>query len=784
MKIFKSRHVSVVFWILLIFILAFILLPIAGEAQRPSSWVPAGTTVFYERDGTTITTYKDGVKVTSKPDGTNVIEYPDGARLTEYPTGGHTIFYGGSPLRAEEVLKREELRKEALAKMKALEMGGGSVFKGTVTNKVTGKPVEESTVTLINTEKPNEPPRHVKTTPQGTYEIPNLTPGTYTAIAKGKCHEKVVKNVVVGPGTNNVDFQAENKPLQVVIRHDMWNKEDSITGVGDEYLRNLKKFAAAKLYSEKGINPDDIDWDKTKIARRMYKTGDDFVDVDVYFKNNTQGASGPTSPCVDNIPTRTTETPSRTTTQTPRGFVETNIPREGKADAASGPNDPLYNSKGAWGQGYDDQWALKRIVFTPKEDKNSAWNLAGPADAPVIVAVIDTGIDMTHPELAGKLWRNDKEIPGNGIDDDKNGYKDDVHGWNFIDNNNDLTDLNGHGTVNAGIIAASINNGMGIAGINPNVRIMALKALDYDLKGGSIETGRAILYAVNNGAKVINISIGGREYSRFEEMAIDYAHEKGVVVVVAAGNEGVETKDAYPAGLKNVITVASTDSEDRRTNFSNWGRGISIAAPGVDVLSLRAKSTDMLLLSGPKDYKPGFAFVGKDNNYYRATGTSFSAPLVSGVVSLLLSHNPKLTGEQVKRMILNSADDIEMPGWDQYTGYGLLNARKALQAEPDYYTDVRINRIATAKRSGKVVIEVYGTAESSDFEAAWVEAGFGEKPGEWKKAGETIEKGVKEGLITEVKPEVFTKRGQWSLRLMVKTKRHGVKEAWGRININ
>ncbi|MEW6334959.1 MAG: S8 family serine peptidase, partial [Thermodesulfobacteriota bacterium] len=484
-------------------------------------------------------------------------------------------------------------------------------------------------------------------------------------------------------------------------------------------------------------------------------------------------------------PTKTTETPGKTiTTETPGGFVEINKPRGGKAGPSSGPDDPLYHSKGTWGQSYDDQWGLKRIGFTPKEDTNSAWNLVGSANAPVIVAVIDTGIDAAHPELAGKLWMNHREIPGNGKDDDNNGYIDDVYGWNFIDNNNNLTDLNGHGTVNAGIIAAAANNGIGIAGINPNVRIMPLKALDFDINGGSIETARAILYAVDHGARVINVSIGGSQYSRFEEMAINYANEKGVVVVVAAGNEGAETEEAFPAGLKNVITVAATDSNNRRTNFSNWGKGISIAAPGVDILSLRARGTDILLISGPKDYKPGFAFVGNDNNYYRATGTSFSAPLVSGVASLLLSRNPKLTGEQVKRMILNSADDIEMPGWDQYTGYGLLNAGKALKADPDYYTDARISRIAPVRKNGKMVIGVYGTAESSDFEEAWVEAGFGEKPEEWEKAGETIEKEVKEGLIAEVTPGVFTKRGQWSLRLMVKTKSHGIKEAWGRIKIN
>lgn len=463
---------------------------------------------------------------------------------------------------------------------------------------------------------------------------------------------------------------------------------------------------------------------------------------------------------------------------------EFEIPLEGQAPTIPNPDDPLYNSSRSWGQEYDDQWALKRIGFTPAGEKDSAWNISKSASAPVITAVIDSGCDRSHPELTGSLWVNENEIPGNGKDDDKNGFTDDIYGWNFVNNNNDITDYNGHGTVNAGLIAASINNHTGIAGINSHAIIMPLKALDFELKGGSIDLCKAIFYAVDNGARVINISIGGKKLSRAVQLAIAYAHQKGVVVVAAAGNGSLDTSDYTPAGLKYVITVSSTDTSDQRTGFSNWGQGVDIAAPGVDILSLRARGTDLLVLSGTEDYKPGTAVVGKDRNYYRVSGTSFSAPLVSGVASLLFSHNPRLTAIQVQRMILSSAEDIGIPGWDQYTGYGILNARKALQADPDYFTVSRVTRITPVKKDGKIVIHIHGTAASTDFKEAWVELGFGERPGKWKQVGEKLKKQVILGQVGEIKAKDFTKPGKWSLRLMVKTSMHGIREARGSLDIN
>jgi hypothetical protein len=427
------------------------------------------------------------------------------------------------------------------------------------------------------------------------------------------------------------------------------------------------------------------------------------------------------------------------------------------------PNDPLFRSRGSWGQGYFDQWGLRRIGFSPTTVKESLW----PKKAkPVIVAVIDTGIDRSHPEITASVWQNEKEVPGNGIDDDKNGYIDDVYGWNFVDNNNDIRDINGHGTITAGIIAALTNNGSGIAGVNPFAKIMTVKAMEWDGRGWAFDIAKAIIYAVNNGARVINVSIGGKRLNRMELLAVGYARRKGAIVVAAAGNEGVNTKEFSPAGLPGVVTVAATGPDDKRVGYSGWGAAVDIAAPGVDILSLRAKRTDLLKFE-KKNYKPGTAFVGEDKDYYRVTGTSFSAPFVTGVASLILSKDPELSGMQVTRMILHSARDIDVPGWDQFTGYGLLDAEAALKADPDFYVLSRIFKVGGIKKEGKFFIEVSGRAMANSFKRAWIEAGKGNKPAEWIKVSDDITAPVNRGQIALIPPIHFRGAKEWTLRLVV-----------------
>ncbi|WP_414753515.1 S8 family serine peptidase [Anabaena sp. CCY 9910] len=253
----------------------------------------------------------------------------------------------------------------------------------------------------------------------------------------------------------------------------------------------------------------------------------------------------------------------------------------------------------------------------------------------VIVAVIDTGVDTNHEDLRNNIWTNSKEIAGNGIDDDGNGYVDDVHGWNFNDNNNNTLDNNGHGTHVSGIIAGG-NNGFGVTGVAYNSQIMAVKVLDESGSGSYSAIANGIYYAVDNGAKVINLSLGGNSSSRTLKSAIEYASSKGAIVVMAAGNDGESTPD-YPARYANQtgIAVGAVDANKNLTNFSNRSGNTTMAyvtAPGQSVYS-----------SVP------------NNQYANYSGTSMATPYVAGVVALMLSANPNLTETQVRDIITSTA---------------------------------------------------------------------------------------------------------------------------------
>ena len=433
------------------------------------------------------------------------------------------------------------------------------------------------------------------------------------------------------------------------------------------------------------------------------------------------------------------------------------------------PNDPYLYSTGSWGQDYLDQWAHHKIGLLPMGAGKSAWDIETGERNPVVVAFVDSGIDYLHPEIAKKnIWINEKEKPGNGIDDDKNGFIDDVMGWNFIEENNTPWDNDGHGTFTAGIVAALSNNGAGIAGINRGVKIMPLRALNFAGRGGSSHIIAAVIYAVNNGARVINISIEQLETQKSIALqkVIDYAYKKGVVVVVASGNQARDTATISPSGLNHVITVAATDTKDKRMGFSNWGKYVRIAAPGEEILSLRARRSDFLLMAGSKHYQAGKAFLGSDAQFYRATGTSFAAPFVTGAASLLLAKNPKLTPEQVERMLLMSADDVESPGWDQLTGYGRLNARKALEADPAYYLYAELHSAGPAKEGNRVVLQAAGTAMGSHWGSYYLEVGQGDNPTSWRRAGKLAGGQVQDGTLGALAFQDFGATGKWTVRLV------------------
>ncbi|MGZ3769892.1 MAG: S8 family peptidase [Bdellovibrio sp.] len=287
-------------------------------------------------------------------------------------------------------------------------------------------------------------------------------------------------------------------------------------------------------------------------------------------------------------------------------------------------------------------WGLK------KSDAARAWSVTrGSRD--VIVAVIDTGIDIKHEDLASNLWKNPgetgKDAKGNdkatnGIDDDGNGFVDDVYGWNFVSNNNKLDDNHGHGTHIAGIIGAEAGNGKGISGISPLVSLMILKYYDPKVAGTDNlkNTVAAIKYAVKMGANIINYSGGGTEFSQEEHDAIVEAEKKGILFVAAAGNERSNSDQHryYPAdyGLRNIISVTAIDPSTQVLASSNYGtETVDIAAPGQNILSCL----------------PG-------NSYGYMTGTSQATAFVTGAGVLVIAHNESFKAEDIKKYILSTGD--------------------------------------------------------------------------------------------------------------------------------
>ncbi|NES99516.1 MAG: S8 family serine peptidase [Sphaerospermopsis sp. SIO1G1] len=259
----------------------------------------------------------------------------------------------------------------------------------------------------------------------------------------------------------------------------------------------------------------------------------------------------------------------------------------------------------------------------------------------VIVAVLDTGVDYNHNDLNSNIWINTKEIAGNGIDDDGNGFIDDIRGWNFDSNNNNVLDDNGHGTHVSGTIAAK-NDGNGVTGIAYNSQIMAIKVLDESGSGSYLSIANGIRYAVDNGANVINLSLGGNNGNSTLKSAIEYANNNNVIVVMAAGNEGA-SQPSYPARYADNfgLAVGAVNQNTQLTDFSN-----------------RAGSQEIKYVTAPGD---DIYSTIPDNKYANYSGTSMATPHVAGVAALMLSANPNLTATQVRDIIINTADNSTNP---------------------------------------------------------------------------------------------------------------------------
>jgi subtilisin family serine protease len=445
------------------------------------------------------------------------------------------------------------------------------------------------------------------------------------------------------------------------------------------------------------------------------------------------------------------------------------------------PTNHYFMSEGSWGQKRPDQWALPHIGFDTSPD--SAWRLVKRDAKPVVVAVIDTGLDWNHRNIASEnLWTNPKETAGNDLDDDKNGYVDDVMGWDFLDHDNKPWDYDGHGTFVAGLIAGSWNDKEGMAGINPLARLMILKAVNNFGHTRASYIAQAIAYAADNGARVINLSLGGREISAVEQAAIDYAYAKNVVMVVAAGNEGIDTSKFGIAASDKVLTVAATGFDDQKAVFSNWGK-VSVAAPGLDILSLRARRTDVLFGIEGSKYTAGTAYVGADKRYYHASGTSFSAPLVAGLASLMIAKDPSLTNVQVMNIIKSTARDVGTPGVDQFTGYGVIDAKAALKAPKDYYLLAGIDRVEVIKKGQTQAVRVFGQASANEFKSARIEIGAGENPTSWKAAGTIAKSSGPNVALGDIPAAAFSGATVWQIRVVVTHGKGAVREARYRINL-
>ncbi len=307
--------------------------------------------------------------------------------------------------------------------------------------------------------------------------------------------------------------------------------------------------------------------------------------------------------------------------------------------------------------GLSNQWAPQKI------DAPSAWAIT-TGDPAVIIAVVDSGVDYRHSELAPNIWVNSGEVADNGLDDDGNGYIDDVKGWDFINGDADPFDDYRHGTHVAGSAAAVENeNPEGLVGICPSCTLMPVKVLDAGGSGPLDVVANGITYAADNGARVINLSLGATVGSATLEQAVNYAWGQGAVVVAGAGNNGAEML-FYPAAYANAIAVASTNADDYHSCFSNYGSGfIDVAAPGESIYSTL-----------PQDE------LGNDT-YGMGFGTSMSTPHVSGLAGLLFSQLLTRTNTVVRNLIESTTVDLGPSGTDAYFGTGRINAARALAGE-------------------------------------------------------------------------------------------------------
>ncbi len=361
------------------------------------------------------------------------------------------------------------------------------------------------------------------------------------------------------------------------------------------------------------------------------------------------------------------------------------------------------------------QWGMHKI------DIEGAWQKT-TGDSSIVIGLIDTGIDFENDELQGRFFINSGEIGidangndkrFNGIDDDGNGFTDDYRGWNFITSseflvgNNNPQDDQGHGTIVAGVIGAKTDNNLGIAGVNPVSKILIAKAFDENGYGKEEDVVSAMLYLANNGANLINMSFGDYTYSQVMHDIVNYVASRGVILIGSAGNSSSPSPH-YPSAFEQVISIGASDENDELANFSNYGNSLDLLAPGTNILSL-----------------------GQNNTFVSASGTSLSAPFVTGVVSLILSLRPNLNYEEVRQILRTTANDVYDEGYDIYSGAGILNAKKAVEAA--FNSEISINSPGEDEWFSSENIIISATVLSPFFTSFSVFLGVGNNPQSWEQ---------------------------------------------------
>lgn len=405
------------------------------------------------------------------------------------------------------------------------------------------------------------------------------------------------------------------------------------------------------------------------------------------------------------------------------------------------PNDPFFNTTGAWGQSYLDLWGLQQIGAP------TAWDTT-TGDEELIIGIVDSGIDYTHPDLHRNMWVNPAEVAdvnadltvdiydidtnqdgqlsaaelaavNNGFDDGlaghtPNGRIDDIFGFDFYDGDATARDFHGHGTHIAGTIGATGNNGIGVVGINWRCKMLAAKAFSDTAGSNTLALTEAIMYAVDEGAKILNCSWGSLVESQAILDAIAYAYDQGAVVVFASGNFGIDSQYVFP-NSDRTLTVNASSEIDTLTIFSNFGIRSDVAAPGGGSTSdpLEVRNILSTLASG-SFFTSALTGYHVATDYIRIAGTSMAAPHAAGTLGLLFAESPGLTVEEARQVLRVSAADHGAAGWDPQFGYGRVDAAAALLVTNP--AECHISSPASGIRRDQLLnpsqLQIVGTARS------------------------------------------------------------------------